>query len=124
VQRGAGLASGMKTNIVVAFEYVCMCAAPVLLAWEWLRSFRRRSISLIIASVSCIWMLFSLVWRGALGPDYSNAHAYIIAANLVAVMLTAIASALIRSQRSVRTVFAAVMLGFVWFVALAIMYAV
>jgi hypothetical protein len=100
--------------------------APILIAWEWWHSIARRrwTASLIVATISCLWLLLALAWSGAIGPDYSYAHGWILLANLIASLLTAIASVVIRSQRSLRVVLAALMLSFVWFFALAIMYAV
>jgi hypothetical protein len=98
----------------------------LLLAWEWWRSSASKqfSASLVVASVSCAWILLATVWPGAIGPDYSRLHGVIVLANLIAAVATAIATLAIRSQRSVRVFIPAVALAIGWFIALAVMDAV
>ena len=108
------------------FEYSLIAVAPALLAWEWLLRIPRKQfpVSLIAPTISCSWILAGLVWRQAIGPDYSNAHAYIAVVNSVASLLCALAAATIRTQRSYRIILASLSIAFVWIVTLSIMYAV
>jgi hypothetical protein len=111
---------------LVILEYCLIVVAPLLLGWEWkLRIARRQHpFSLIVTTISSSWILVGLIWRGAIGPDYSNAHGYIAAANSAANLLCAVSAAAVASQRSFRTVLSALSLAFVWAVALSILYAV
>jgi len=113
-------------DAIVDIEYALIALAPALLAWEWWRGVARRrwSASLIVTSVSCLWLVLALVWRGAAGPDYSNAHAYIFSGNALAAIVVAVVSAVIRSQRSTRVIVAAIALAVIWLTGLAVMYAV
>lgn len=106
--------------------YLLPLLAAALLAWEWWLTFARghRSALLIVVSISCVWQLLALAWRGVIGPDYSNVHASILLGNLIATVVCAITSAVVRSHRSVRIIVSAIALSWVWFVALSIMYAV
>jgi hypothetical protein len=109
----------------VIFEYGLIAVSVALLASEWIRKRQKRvSLLLIIATVSCVWLLLGLLWRSALGGDYSNLHAYIVLANLAASIIVAICALIFRSQRSARVFGAATSLAFVWFVTFSIMYAV
>jgi len=116
----------MTADRMLLFEDSLLVAAPTLLAWEWAirLAHRRYTLSAIVVTVSCVWILLARVWRSVIGPDYSNAHAYIVIANILALIAVAIATLFVRSQRSPRILLAALSLAFVWFVALAIMYAV
>ena len=116
----------MKLDWVEVLLYSSICVASILLAWEWWRSIeqKRWTASLIVATLSCLWLLLSLAWRGAIGPDYSGTHAGILLVNLIASLLVAIASVAVRSQRSLKVVLAAFVLAFLWFFELSIMYAV
>lgn len=110
--------------MIFAIIYYCLITvAPILLVWEWTRRFPRKQypISLILTTISCLWILLGSVWGVAIGPDYSNLHAYIALVNLGANLLCAIASVAFRSQRSFRTAIAALSLALVWAFVLAIM---
>ena len=111
---------------IAVVEYFLILVTPILLTWEWVISITRKSypIPLFVVSVSCLWLLLALIWHSAIGPDYSNVHAYIVGANLVVVLLAAITVGVFRSQRRLRTLLAALSLSVVWFVALSVMYAV
>jgi CDP-diglyceride synthetase len=111
---------------LAVFEYSLIAVPPILLFWEWTRRFVRKQypISLVLTTVSCLWILLGLLWRGAIGPDYSNLHGMIALVNLAVDLLCAIASIAVRSQRSLRIVIAAFSLAFVWSFILEIMYAV
>ena len=110
---------------MTAAIYVSLGVAIILIAREWwLRLSRREWVfSLIATTISCLWLCLFLVWRGAIGPDYSKLHAAILIANLSATLTSAVAAGF-RSQRSLRTIIAALALAWVWFFALGIMYAV
>lgn len=116
----------MAVEGLALFEYCLLVAAPVLLVWEWSLRFacKQYPLSLILVTISCLWILLGFVWRDAIGPDYSGLHGYIVLLNSVANLLCAVAAAVIRSQRSYRTILAALSLAFVWAVAFLIMYAV
>lgn len=116
----------MTVHSLAVFEYCLLAVAPILLVWEWiLRSARKQyPLSLILVTISCLWILLGLIWRSAIGPDYSNLHGYIALLNSAANLVCAIAAAAIRSQRSYRTVLAALSLAFIWTITLLIMYAV
>ena len=116
----------MTVDELALVEYFLLAAAPILLAWEWTLRIagKQHPLSLILATVSCLWVLLGLIWRGVIGPDYSNLHGYIALANSVVNLSCAVAAVVIRSQRSYRTVLAAPSLSFVWAVTLAIMYAI
>lgn len=116
----------MKLDWAETLFHSSCSIAPILIAWEWWHSIARRrwTVSLIVATVSCLWLLLALSWPGAIGPDYSDAHALILLANLIASLLAAIVSIVVRPQRSLRVVFAALALAFAWLFALSIMYAV
>ncbi|HSY04238.1 MAG TPA: hypothetical protein VK819_18875 [Acidobacteriaceae bacterium] len=107
-------------------EDVLITVALILIGWEWWHSFARKrwTVSLIIATVECLWWLLALLWGGALGPDYSNLHFFICAGNVAGALIAAIVAAAFRSQRSLRVFVASVSLAAVWFFALAIMYVV
>ena len=116
----------MTVDSFALFEYCLLAVAPILLAWEWSLRFRVKlyPISLVLATISCLWIILGLAWRGAMGPDYSNLHGYIALVNSAVDLLCAIAAIAVRSQRSYRTVVAALSLAFVWTVTLLIMYVV
>lgn len=116
----------LTVDRLVIFEYCLLAVAPILLVWEWTLRFVRKQypFSLILATISCLWILLGLIWRSAIGPDYSNLHGYIALLNSAANLLCAVAAAAIRSQHSYRTVLAALSLTLVWTVTLLIMYAV
>jgi len=116
----------MTVSTFDLIEYGLLVAAPILLAREWKLRFsvKKYPLSLIVVTVSCLWILLGLIWSGALGPDYSDIHAYITLVNAVANLLCALVAASVKTQRSYRTVLAALSLAFVWAVALSIMYAV
>ena len=118
--------SGDQVVRLAVFEYCLLAVAPVLLLWEWILRYTAKQfpLSLIVATVSCLWILLGLVWHSALGPDYSNLHGYVALVNSAGDLLCAVAGVFMRSQRSYRTVLAALALGFVWTVTLSIMYAV
>ena len=113
--------------MIFAIVFYCLVVVPpILLLWEWIGRFaeRRYPISLVLTTISCLWILLGLLWRGAIGPDYSNLHAYIALVNLGVNLLVAIASVALRSQRSFRTAIAALSLALVWAFIFEIMYAV
>jgi CDP-diglyceride synthetase len=116
----------MTVDRLAIIEYSLLTAAPILIAWEWTVRPARKSypFSAIVATISCIWILLALVWRSAIAPDYSNAHACIIIANLLAVLIVAICATVVRPERSLRIVLAALSLAFVWFVSLSTVSAV
>jgi hypothetical protein len=116
----------VSVSKLVILDYSLVALALVLLASEWLMTLarRRRAISLVVITVSFIWLLIALVWPPAIGPSYSNVHGYIILANLTATALAAVAALALRSQRSWRSCLAAVSLTCVWVFALGVMYAV
>ena len=116
----------MSVGILAFCEYCLIALAPTLLVWEWIRRIARRQypVTLIVSTISCLWLLTGLVWRGAIGPDYSNLHGYIALANSVADLLCVSVAAAIQTQRSPRTILASLFLSFVWVVTLLIMYAV
>ncbi|MGC2636534.1 MAG: hypothetical protein WA294_05110 [Acidobacteriaceae bacterium] len=116
----------MQIRILIFLDYALPIAAPILLAWDWWRSMLRRrwSASLLVVTVSCLWLLLALAWRGAMGPDYTNTHAYILSGNLLARVVVAAISIFVRSQRSIRVIISALGLAWVWFVTLSLMYAV
>jgi len=107
-------------------EYGLVAVASALLAWEWFLRIPRKQypVSLVVSTISCLWILTAFVWSGALGPDYSTLHACIAIANSVASLLCAFVAASIRSQRSYRIILASLSLAFVWTVTFLIMYAV
>jgi hypothetical protein len=114
----------MPIRVVIFLDYALPITAAILLAWEWKRSIagRRWTVPLLIVTMSCLWWLLALAWRRALGPDYSNTHAAILAANLLADIVSAVIAASIRSQRRVRVILAALGLAWVWFFTWSIMY--
>jgi hypothetical protein len=116
----------MTIDTYSLIEYGLIAAAPILLAWEWrLRlGVKKYPLSLIVVTISSLWILLALAWRGALGPDYSDLHAYITLVNALADLICAILAATIKTQRSYRTVIAGMFLAFVWAFTLSIMYAV
>lgn len=116
----------MTVDRLAFFEFWLLAAAPTLLVWEWILRVARKQypVTLIASTISCVWLLAGIIWRDTIGPDYSNLHAYIAVANLVANLLCAIVAAAVRTQRSYRTMLANLSLAFVWFVTLSIMYAV
>jgi hypothetical protein len=77
--------------------------------------FGRKSIPLIAAVISLLWILLGLTWRGALGPDYSTLRYSVIGLNLVCMLLSTVIAFALRSQRSWLTGIAACILSWVWF---------
>ena len=116
----------MSVNTFSLIEYGLIAAAPILLAWEWKLcvAVKKYPLSLIVVTISSLWILLAFVWRGALGPDYSNLHGYITLANAVANIICAALAATLKTQRSYRTILTALFLAFVWAFTLLIMYAV
>ncbi|MFZ0302880.1 MAG: hypothetical protein WAL75_09345 [Terracidiphilus sp.] len=116
----------MTVDSLAFFEYCLLAIAPTLLAWEWILRVARKQYptALIVSTISCLWILAGLIWTSAIGPDYSNLHAYVAVVNLVANLLCALAAAALRTLRSYRIILANLSLAVVWIVTLLIMYAV
>lgn len=123
---GETLGGSVTVDRLAFFEYCLLAVAPTLLVWEWIVRVARKQypVTLIVSTISCLWILAGLIWREAIGPDYSNPHAYIAVVNSVANLLCALVAAAVRTQRSFRTILANLSLAFVWIVAFSIMYAV
>jgi hypothetical protein len=120
------LGGSVTVDRLAFFAYCLLAIAPVLLAWEWMVRIARKRypVTLIVSTISCLWILAGLIWRQTLGPDFSNVHAYIAGVNSVASLLCALVAAAIRTQRSYRITLASLSVAFVWIVTLSIMYAV
>jgi hypothetical protein len=116
----------MNVASLALLEYCLLAVAPILLVWEWGMRLagRQYPLTLILATISYLWILLGLVWRGVIGPDYPNIHAYIAILNSATNVICVVVALAVRSQRSLRTAFAAMSLAFVWTVTLLIMYAV
>jgi CDP-diglyceride synthetase len=116
----------VNVEVLALLEDCLLAVAPILLVWEWTRRLpsKQYPFSLILTTISCMWILLGLIWRDVMGPDYSNIHGYIAIANSATDVFCTIAALVFRSQRSPRTAFAAISLAFVWTVTLLIMYAV
>jgi hypothetical protein len=96
--------------------YFTVGIALILVAWDWRVKIPRHQggFSLIVTTMSCLWMCLFLAWRGACGPDGSFLHASIVFANIIATLVSAILAAVFRSQRSLRTLIAALALMTIW----------
>lgn len=116
----------MPVQFAAFVEYCLIAVAPTLLVWEWIRRVARKQypVTLILSTISCLWLLTGLVWREAIGPNYSNLHAYIALTNSVADLLCTLVAAGVRTQRSLRTILASLILSLIWAVTFSIMYAV
>lgn len=86
--------------------------------------FFRRAIPLTAAILSLSWIAAALIWRGALGPDYSALRVTIAGVNMLCMTTAAIIAASVKSQRSWPTVPAALILACIWLYIGAITYAV
>lgn len=108
------------------FIYCLIVLVPVLLGWDWWRQAGRGRypITLMLVTVSCLWLLLGWVWGSVLGPEYSNLHAYIAVGNCLGSLILGIIAGATPSQRSWRMIVAALLLAFLWFFLLSIMYAV
>jgi hypothetical protein len=100
-----------------------MAAIPLLLAYEWVESFRAhtKDAGLIVVSISALWMASTFAWHSAIGPDRSTFRGIVIIANIFAVITAAIASVIPRSNRRFGVFFAGLGLGAGWLIALAVM---
>jgi hypothetical protein len=76
--------------------------------------FFKNAIPLTTTICSFIWVILALSWHGAFGPDYSKLRYGIIGINMFGMLISAIAAAAIRSQRSWPTVPAAAILTCAW----------
>jgi hypothetical protein len=114
-------------KLLVIFEYIIILGAPLLLLLSGSEVIRTRSkapFTLVLISISSAWMLLSLAWNGTFGPFYSTLRSYVLLGNLILMLICGVLSIAIRTQRSARSSGAAFLLSFVWFITLAISYAV
>lgn len=92
---------------------ICLFIAVVSARQD--QRFFMKALPLTATLCSFSWLLVSLVWHGAFGPDYSTLRYTIIGINMLAMLTAAVTAAAIRSQRSWATVPAASILTAVWF---------
>ena len=109
------------------FEYIVILGSTLLLLLGWRDVIETKSkapFTLVLISVSSAWMLLSLAWNGAFGPFYSAPRSYVLLGNLILMLICGVVSVAIRTQRNAKTSVAAFLLSFVWFITLAVAYAV